>query len=357
MNPVYIIAEAGVNHNGSLDLARKLIDAAKAAGADAVKFQTFKASSIASAGASKAAYQKETTDAAESQLDMLKKLELSVADHDALLQHCRDVGIEFMSTPFDLDSVDLLMNLGVQRMKIPSGELTNGPLVLKVARTGLPVILSTGMATPAEIETALGVLAFGMSEPDAVPAAGDFAAAYASEQGKRLLRDRVVILHCTTQYPTPYEDVNLRGMDTLKNLFGIPVGYSDHTPGITIPVAATARGAVLIEKHFTLDKNLPGPDHKASLEPQELTEMVRSIRIVERALGTGEKKPQPSELGNMAIARKSLVAAKDIAPGEVFSEANLTVKRPGSGISPMLYWEWLGKESRRAYAADDIIDE
>lgn len=355
MSRIYIIAEAGVNHNGSLDLARKLIDAAHAAGADAVKFQTFKAANIASAGAAKAAYQKETTDAAETQLDMLKKLELSAHDHDVLLQHCRMVGIEFMSTPFDLESVDLLMALGVQRLKIPSGELTNGPLLLKVARTGLPLILSTGMATADEIRVALSALAFGMCEPIKSPVAGDCERAYSSEHGQALLHDRVVLLHCTTQYPTPFEDVNLRGMDTLREAFGLPVGYSDHTPGIIIPIASAARGACLIEKHFTLDKHLPGPDHKASLEPHELKAMIDAIRTVEIAMGTGEKQPQPSELGNMAIARKSLVAATAIHKGEIFTEQNLTVKRPGNGISPMKFWEWMGKTAHRDYEADEII--
>jgi len=355
MNTVYIIAEAGVNHNGSPELALKLVEAAHAAGADAVKFQTFKASSIASAKAGKAEYQKKTTGEGESQLDMLKKLELGAAEHEALKARCNELGIEFMSTPFDLESVHLLMELGVQRMKIPSGELTNGPLLLAIARTGLPLILSTGMATPEEIRTAIAVLAHGMLEPDRAPGAQDLATA--CQRAESLLTERLTLLHCTTQYPTPYEDVNLRGMDTLRDLFNLPVGYSDHTPGITIPVAAVARGAVLIEKHFTLDKNMPGPDHKASLEPHELAEMVRSIRIVEASLGTGEKKPQPSELGNIAIARKSLVAACDIKKGEPLTTDNMTVKRPGTGISPMRYWELLGTPASADFAADSLITE
>ncbi|WBF66104.1 N-acetylneuraminate synthase [Desulfovibrio subterraneus] len=355
MNTVYIIAEAGVNHNGSPELALKLVEAAHAAGADAVKFQTFKASSIASAKAGKAEYQKKTTGEGESQLDMLKKLELGAAEHEALKARCNELGIEFMSTPFDLDSVHLLMELGVQRMKIPSGELTNGPLLLAIARTGLPLILSTGMATPEEIRTAIAVLAHGMLEPDRAPDANDLATA--CQRAGSLLTERLTLLHCTTQYPTPYEDVNLRGMDTLRDLFNLPVGYSDHTPGITIPVAAVARGAVLIEKHFTLDKNMPGPDHKASLEPHELADMVRSIRIVEASLGTGEKKPQPSELGNIAIARKSLVAACDIKKGEPLTTDNMTVKRPGTGISPMRYWELLGTPASADFTADSLITE
>jgi N-acetylneuraminate synthase len=355
MNTVYIIAEAGVNHNGSPELALKLVEAAHAAGADAVKFQTFKASSIASAKAGKAEYQKKTTGEGESQLDMLKKLELGAAEHEALKARCNELGIEFMSTPFDLESVHLLMELGVQRMKIPSGELTNGPLLLAIARTGLPLILSTGMATPEEIRTAIAVLAHGMLEPDRAPGAQDLATA--CQRAGSLLTERLTLLHCTTQYPTPYEDVNLRGMDTLRDLFNLPVGYSDHTPGITIPVAAVARGAVLIEKHFTLDKNMPGPDHKASLEPHELAEMVRSIRIVEASLGTGEKKPQPSELGNIAIARKSLVAACDIKKGEPLTTDNMTVKRPGTGISPMRYWELLGTPASADFTADSLITE
>ena len=355
MNTVYIIAEAGVNHNGSPELALKLVEAAHAAGADAVKFQTFKASSIASAKAGKAEYQKKTTGEGESQLDMLKKLELGAAEHEALKARCNELGIEFMSTPFDLESVHLLMELGVQRMKIPSGELTNGPLLLAIARTGLPLILSTGMATPEEIRTAIAVLAHGMLEPDRAPGAQDLATA--CQRAGSLLTERLTLLHCTTQYPTPYEDVNLRGMDTLRDLFNLPVGYSDHTPGITIPVAAVARGAVLIEKHFTLDKNMPGPDHKASLEPHELADMVRSIRIVEASLGTGEKKPQPSELGNIVIARKSLVAACDIKKGEPLTTDNMTVKRPGTGISPMRYWELLGTPASADFTADSLITE
>ncbi|UZP66752.1 N-acetylneuraminate synthase [Desulfovibrio mangrovi] len=354
MQHVYVIAEAGVNHNGSLDMALQLVEAAHAAGADAVKFQTFKASSIASAKAGKAEYQKKTTGANESQLEMLKKLELSAEDHEILKARCCELGIEFMSTPFDLESLQLLMDLGVQRMKIPSGELTNGPLLLAIARTGLPLILSTGMSTPEEIRNAITVLAFGMTEPERTPTPGELQAA--TEKAGALLAERLTLLHCTTQYPTPYEDVNLRGMDTLSSLFKLPVGYSDHTEGITIPVAAVARGAVMIEKHFTLDRNLPGPDHKASLEPQELAEMVRAIRSVEPALGSGEKKPQPSELGNMAIARKSLVAACDIRKGELLTERNMTVKRPGTGISPMRYWELLGTAACADFAADSLIE-
>lgn len=354
MSRTYIIAEAGVNHNGSLDLALELVDAAARAGADAVKFQTFKAANIASAGAGKAEYQKRTTDGEENQLAMLKRLELDEAAHLVLMGRCRERGIEFLSTPFDLESLDLLLKLGVSRLKVPSGEITNGPLLLAVGASGLPVILSTGMADPGDIRAALGVLALGMTG-GTDPGEAAFGRALASQAGQKALADRVVLLHCTTEYPAPLQDVNLRAMAAMRQEFGLPVGYSDHTQGLAVPTAAAALGACLIEKHFTLDRGLPGPDHKASLEPGELADMVAAVRAVELALGSPAKVPAPSELKNRPIARKSLVAARAIARGQVFTPENLTVKRPGTGISPLRYWEFLGRTAERNYAADEVI--
>lgn len=355
-NRVFIIAEAGVNHNGSLDMALQLIDAAAEAGADAVKFQTFKSEAVISRFAVKAEYQAKTTGGDESQLEMVKKLELDGAAHRALVAHCAKRGIQFLSTPFDLQSVDLLVDeLDVPMLKIPSGEITNAPLLLKIARTGKPVILSTGMSTLGDVEQALGVLAFGYTQLDARPFHNDFMQAYFSGDGQEALREKVTLLHCTTEYPAPVGEVNLRVMQTMSHAFGLPVGYSDHTEGITIPVAATALGATVIEKHFTLDRSLPGPDHKASLEPEELAQMVKAIRQVEVALGNGSKIPAPSERKNMAIARKSIVAARDIKAGEVLNEENLTTKRPGSGMSPLFYWDVMGASAQRDYQQDEAI--
>ena len=350
----YIIAEAGVNHNGSVDMARELVDVAASAGADAVKFQTFRAERLVGKTAQKAEYQKQTTGSEESQFAMIKKLELDLETHRVLQQHCRERGIEFLSTPFDMESVDLLAGLGVSRMKVPSGEITNALLMLKIAGAGLPVILSTGMSTLGEVEQALAVLAFGFAGTGQ-PSPAAFAGAYVSDEGQEALRKHVTLLHCTTEYPAPFADVNLRAMDTLHTAFGLPVGYSDHTEGIAVPIAAVALGAQVVEKHFTLDRTLPGPDHKASLEPAELAAMVRSIREVEQSLGSPLKAPAASELKNMSIARRSLVAACPIAEGEVFTEDNLVVKRPGNGMSPMLYWQVLGTTAQRSYAEDELI--
>lgn len=352
----YIIAEAGVNHNGSLDMAKKLVEVASEAGADAVKFQTFKADKLVSRLAPKAEYQTRTTAADESQHEMIRKLELDELAHNALIEHCKTSGIEFLSTPFDLESVDLLAGrFDLSCIKIPSGDITNAPLLLKIAQTGKPVILSTGMCTLGEVEDALGVLAFGYLGKRE-PSIAAFRAAYCSVQGQVLLQNQVTLLHCTTEYPAPIEDVNLKVMDTLRNAFGLPVGYSDHTEGIVVPIAAAARGAVVIEKHFTLDRTLPGPDHKASLEPAELKQMVAAIRIVEQVLGSGRKHPTPSELKNMSVARKSLVAACSITSGEPFTAENLAVKRPGNGLSPMQNWELSGRKSTKNFAADEIIE-
>lgn len=354
---VFIIAEAGVNHNGDLDTARRLVDAAVAAGADAVKFQTFKAENLVTRHAGKAGYQKVTTDADESQLAMLKRLELKYEFHFELLDYCRRQGIEFLSTAFDFESLDFLVReLGVNRLKIPSGEITNGPFLLAHAQTGKRVILSTGMATLGEIETALGVLVFGYLDQDLPPSIDAFRCAYSSPQGQEVLYDKVTLLHCTSEYPTPVENINLRAMDVLQQAFGLDVGYSDHSVGLLVPVVAAARGATVIEKHFTLDRALQGPDHQVSLEPDELKEMVCNIRDVEKVLGQCIKCPQPLELENRQVVRKSLVAKRAISAGEPFTDENLTLKRPGTGKSPMDYWAMLGKTSCRDYGADELID-
>ena len=352
----YIIAEAGVNHNGSIEMAEKLIDAAVEAGADAVKFQTFRAEKIVSKYAPKADYQKKTTAEQESQLEMIKKLELNEEAHLILIDHCRERNIEFLSTPFDLESIDLLARkLDLPRLKIPSGEITNGPYLLYAAQADKPVILSTGMSTLEEVETALGVLAFGYLANPGRPSKKLFQNAWSSDAGRKVMKNRVILLHCTTEYPAAFEDVNLRAMKTLSRAFGLPVGLSDHTPGIAVPVAAVALGAVVIEKHFTLNRNLPGPDHKASLEPAELKSMIRAVRSVEAAMGSGQKVPAFAELANRDVARKSLVAATAIRKGEIFSSSNMTAKRPGKGLSPMQYWELIGKRSKKYYDTDDLI--
>lgn len=353
----FIIAEAGVNHNGSLDLALQLIDIAADAGADAVKFQTFKAEAEISKHAAKAEYQLQQTDEAESQLDMVKKLELDLDAHRQLVTRCEQRGIEFMSTPFDLGSVDLLVrDLNVHRLKVASGEITHAPLLFRMAQSGKPIVLSTGMSTIGEIEVALGILALGYLAPSDDPNLNAAADAFRSEAGQAVLREKVIILHCVTEYPAPFADVNLRAMDGIQAAFGLGVGYSDHTLGLTMPIAAVARGAVAIEKHFTVDRNMPGPDHAASLEPTELAEMVRALRDVEASRGTGIKRPQASELKNIPIARKSLVAAHAISKGERFSTDNLICKRPGTGIPALRYWDYLGQTAQRDYEADELID-
>lgn len=333
MNKTFIIAEAGVNHNGSLEMALRLVDAAVAAGADAVKFQTFKAEKIIAANAPKANYQKEGTGSDESQLEMVKKLELDENAHIILNRHCQDKGIQFLSTPFDLESIDLLNRLKLEIFKIPSGEITNLPYLRKLGALKKQLILSTGMADLDEIKDALDVL---------------------TEFGTAL--ENITVLHCNTEYPTPFEDVNLRAMLTIRNAFpGISMGYSDHTNGIEVSIAAVAMGASVIEKHFTLDRNLPGPDHKASLEPDELKAMVQAIRNIEKALGDGIKRPSPSESKNKPIARKSIVAARSIRKGEAFTVENLMIKRPGTGINPMRWDEVLGQVAQKDYEKDDLI--
>ncbi|MBC8489755.1 MAG: N-acetylneuraminate synthase [Bacteroidetes bacterium] len=330
---VLIIAEAGINHNGSLKTAHKLIDVAVDAGADVVKFQTFTAEAVVSKGAAKAAYQKETTDAGESQYEMIRKLELDKEAHIELIAYCEQKGIEFLSSPFDHKSIDLLDDIELKRFKIPSGEITNLPYLRHIGSLGKPIILSTGMATLKEVEYALNVL-----EESGTP------------------KSQITVLHCNTEYPTPMEDVNLKAMLTIRNELGVNIGYSDHTLGIEVPIAAVAMGATIIEKHFTLDRKLPGPDHAASLEPNELKEMVKAIRNIEKAMGDGIKKPSPSEIKNMPIARKSIVAKTLIKKGEIFTEENLTVKRPGTGISPMEWDNVIGKVANHNYYIDDIIE-
>ena len=356
MRQTYIIAEAGVNHNGSIDMAKKLIDAAADAGADAVKFQTFKAEALVSNRAPKAAYQKAATDTPETQLDMLRRLELDEAAHRTLVAHCRKRKIQFLSTPFDEVSLDLLARrINVPLLKLPSGEITNGPLLLAAAKTKKPVILSTGMSTLAEVRTALGVLAFGYTSKSKKPSFAAFKDAYESKAGQRALKAKVTLLHCTTEYPAPFSEVNLRAMNTMREAFDLPVGLSDHTQGIAVSLAATALGASVIEKHFTLDRTLKGPDHKASLVPAELRELVISIREVEKSLGSAKKAPTKSELKNIRVARRSLVALCDITRGERFTAENLGTKRPGSGASPFRYWQMLAKKADKNYRKDEMV--
>lgn len=331
MNKVFIIAEAGVNHNGSIETAKKLVDEAVLAGADAVKFQTFKAENLVCRNARKADYQMETTDSTESQFDMLKKLELTAEMHRELIEYCKKKNIMFLSTPFDIDSLQYLVQCGAVIIKIPSGEITNYPYLREVGRTGKPVILSSGMSTLEEVSSAVNIL---------------------KEYGSR----DITVLHCNTEYPTPYVDVNLKAMLTLEDKLDVKVGYSDHTKGIEVSVAAAALGATVIEKHFTLDKNMEGPDHKASLEPGELREMVRQIRNIELALGSGQKVPSDSEQKNINIVRKSIVAKENIKQGDIFTEENLTTKRPGNGISPMRWNEVIGQKAIRDFVADELIE-
>jgi N,N'-diacetyllegionaminate synthase len=327
-----IIAEAGVNHNGNFELAKQLVDKAVEGGADIVKFQTCKAENVISRYADKAEYQKVTTGEADSQLEMVRKLMLTYEEYGKLKEYCDEKGIEFLSTAFDLPSVDYLHSIGMRRWKIPSGEITNLPLLIKIAKLGEPIIMSTGMSELSEVADAIKVL---------------------KENGA----GEITILHCTTEYPAPYEDVNLKAIDTMKETFGLPVGYSDHTKGLEIPVAAVARDACVIEKHFTLDRNMEGPDHKASIEPDELKQMVDMIRHVEVAIGDGIKKVSPSELKNQDIARKSIIAKTAIKAGDVFTEENITTKRPGSGINPMKWFDLLGKTAKHDYQEDYLIEE
>lgn len=331
MQRTFIIAEAGVNHNGDIEIAKKMIDAASAAGVDAVKFQTFKAEKIVSKNAPKAEYQIENTNNVETHYQMLKKLEIDKKAHLELIEYCTKKNIMFLSTPFDIESIKMLVELGVNIIKIPSGEITNFPYLREVARQKKKVILSTGMSTMQEVKEAVQIL-------------------------KQNGAEDITVLHCNTQYPTPMEDVNLRAMLRMKEKLDLEVGYSDHTQGIEVPIAAVAIGATVIEKHFTLDKTMEGPDHKASLEPDELIAMVKAIRNIEKALGDGKKEVTESEKDNVSIARKSIVAACKIKKGELFTERNLTTKRPGTGISPMKWKQLIGRIASRDYEEDEMID-
>ncbi|KPA96666.1 MULTISPECIES: N-acetylneuraminate synthase [Pseudomonas] len=353
---VYIIAEAGVNHNGDRELAFALVDAAAAAGADAVKFQTFNASRLASKNVSKAAYQKKSTDEFESQQAMLKKLELPYDWHIELQCHARQRGIEFLSTAFDSDSLDFLCNLELPLFKVPSGELTNAPLLWKFARTGKKLILSTGMATLAEVEQALAIVAHALAHEEEPACMDDVWRCWGRTESRQSLLGHVVLLHCTSQYPTPWDEVNLRAMDTLSSAFGLDVGYSDHTEGALISLAAVARGARVIEKHFTLDRSLPGPDHSSSLEPDELKTMVADIRALQKALGDGMKAPQASEWDTRNAARQQVVAACDIAEGTILERHQLTTARSGKGLPPASLWGLVGSPSKRAYRAGENIE-
>jgi N-acetylneuraminate synthase len=356
LKQTYVIAEAGVNHNGSLEMAKKLVDAAIAAKADAVKFQTFKTESIVSRFAGKADYQKKTTGSKTSQFEMIKELELSESSQKELFNYCRDKGIQFLSTPYDLESINFLATaLDLPTLKIASAEITNGPLLLRAAQSQKSIILSTGMCDPKEIETALEVLAFGYVQPDRAPSLEEFKKAYLSPEGKSALLEKITLLQCTTEYPAPYDEIHLRAMESLREIFGLSVGYSDHTVGLAISFAATALGASIIEKHYTLDRNLPGPDHRASLEPDELAEMVRGIRMIEQAMGSPEKACRPCEQKNKPIMRKSLIANIEIKKGDLLSDQNLIVKRPGDGISPMQYWDYLGESANKDYGPDEKI--
>ena len=328
-----VIAEAGVNHNGDLETSLSLVDAASSCGADIVKFQTFTADQLVTQDAAKAEYQKVKTSSTETQFEMLRKLELSHSDHLAIIEHCQERGIGFLSTGFDIGNIDMLVDLGMNRIKVPSGEITNLPYLRHIGGLGLPTILSTGMADLEEVRNALDVLLdYGSSKSD------------------------VTILHCTTDYPAAMGDVNLQAMVTMRDAFGVKIGYSDHTLGYEVAVAAVSLGAVVIEKHLTLDRESAGPDHAASLEPEEFANMVRAIRNIEIALGDGIKRPQSSEFANMAVARKSLVASERIQEGEAFTSMNISAKRPGSGLSPMLWDEIIGQKATREYAPNEMIE-
>ncbi|MBT5400114.1 N-acetylneuraminate synthase [bacterium] len=329
---VFVIAEAGVNHNGSVELAKKLIDVALNSGADAVKFQTFKAENLVVKNTQKADYQKQTTDASESQFDMIKKLELDVEAHKELIAYCQKKDIIFLSTPFDHESIDMLSDLGLQIFKIPSGEITNLPYLRHIGSLGKQIILSTGMSNIKEVGDALDILVNAGTS-----------------------KDNIIVLHANTMYPTPMEDVNLNAMLTIQKEFGVDIGYSDHTLGIEVDIAAVAMGASCIEKHFTLDKTMDGPDHKASLEPEELKAMVGAIRNIEKALGSSEKKPSPSESVNIKVVRKSIIASKDIQKGDLLTDKNITVKRPGNGISPMKWDDIVETIATKDYRTDDLI--
>ncbi len=354
---IIIIAEAGVNHNGDLSLAKELVDIAVDAGADFVKFQTFTAEEVVSTHAEQAEYQSRNTGISQSQLDMIKKLELAKADFIELYKYCKKSKINFLSTAFDIKNLNFLIKeCRIPCIKIPSGELTNAPFLYEIGKLRLPLILSTGMANLDEIGQALAVLSYGWSrnnEPSSVQQCFDY---YATDEGRNILNDKINILQCVTEYPAPYKDTNLRAMQTIAQKFKVATGLSDHSKGIHIPVAAVAMGATIIEKHYTKDRNLPGPDHKASLEPNELKDMVQFIRDTENAMGDGIKRPQQSEIKNIAIARRSIVASETIKKGEIYTNNNITCKRPGDGKTAMLYWDMLGQKCLSEVEKDQVVD-
>lgn len=357
---IYIVAEAGVNHNGDIKLAKEMIDVAASAGADAVKFQSFCSEKVVTRYAGKADYQKkQLKQEAESQLKMLKVLEVGRESHFELQDHCQKENIDFMSTAFDRESLHFLVQeIGVKKLKIASGEITNGPFLMEHARTGCDLVLSTGMSNLAEIERSLEVIAFGMMHPTDEKISEDaFKETYHTLEAQKMLKERVTLLHCTSEYPAPNNEVNLKAIQTIQEAFQLSTGFSDHSSGIAIPTASAAFGVTFIEKHFTLSRSFEGPDHQASLEPNELHEMVKAIRIVEEAIGDGRKTASPSERKNKIFGRRSLIAAKEIFRGERFSSDNTTAKRPGNGISPMEYWSILGQKSNRDYEVDELIDK
>ncbi len=353
----YIIAEAGVNHNGSIHFARRLIDEARKAGADAVKFQAFHSEDLVTKATPQAVYQRRDRTGDSTQWTMLKKLELNESEQKELSLHARRRGIEFLATPFDLRSLNFLVQIGVKKIKISSGDLTNGPLLLAAARTKLPVILSTGMATLREIENALAVLAFGYRHPGIeLKSLLQAKRLFRSRASKILLRRKVCLLQCTTEYPAPNGEINLRAMDVMRTRFDCAIGLSDHSTGIVAPIAAVSCGAAVIEKHFTLSKRMKGPDHRASLEPAEFSAMVRAVRAAEEMLGGDGKKPAKSEIKNMPLVRRTLVAAQPIFRGDLFTEKNITAKRAGEGLSPMFFWSLLGKRAKRNYLTDEKVN-
>ncbi|MDV6376983.1 N-acetylneuraminate synthase [Sporosarcina sp. GW1-11] len=357
-NHTYIIAEAGVNHNGSLELAKQLVDVAKEAGADAVKFQTFKTENLVTKSAKQAAYQVDNIGEATSQFDMLKSLELSYEQFIKLNDYCKTKKIEFLSTPFDFESVDFLLDdICLSKVKIPSGELTNSPFIHYIATKRKSIIISTGMATLDEIHEALSFLAYGLAFPQEAVDLDEAVKFYRTDEAKDILKKFVTVLHCTTEYPAPYETINLQAINKMSKELQLPTGFSDHSVGIAVPLAAAALGATVIEKHFTLNRALPGPDHKASLEPKELKEMVSGIRAIEQSLGDGIKVPTNIECENRMVARKSIVAKKRISIDEIITEAHLTIKRPGNGMEPSKLWSIVGRRASKSYNPDELIDE
>ena len=357
----YVIAEAGVNHNGDLDMAFKLVEKAAEVGADAIKFQTYKAEKLVTKEATKAEYQSKATGSDDTQLQMLKDLELKYEDHFKLIDHCRQRNIDFLSTAFDIDSLKFLSNdLGLGTLKIPSGELTNIPILIEFAKTGCEIIISSGMSDTDEIRDALGALSFGFlqrNEEKLQPSRNIFTEILRKNESQQYLSQKVTLLHCLTEYPAPIDEINLNAIQKLRDIFNIRVGYSDHTEGILASLIAVSHGATIIEKHLTLDKNLPGPDHKASLEPEEFKLLINQIRLTEKMMGDGKKRLMPSEVKNVENARKSIIASSKINKGETFTHENLSVKRPGSGISPIYYWDLLGMKAERDYETDDLIEQ